>query len=159
MVERGVSLARSLFAFNSVNVEGWALYAEAETKPYEPLDGQLFALQARLQRAARAILDPKLNLGQITPERAKAVLTEEVVLSPAMAQQEIDRYTFRAPGQATSYFYGYTKLMELRADTEIALGKKFNRQAFNDFVIGQGLLPPTLLREAVETQFIPSQSK
>jgi uncharacterized protein (DUF885 family) len=159
MVERGVSLARSLFAFNSVNVEGWALYAEAETKPYEPLDGQLFALQARLQRAARAILDPKLNLGQITPERAKAVLTDEVVLSPAMAQQEIDRYTFRAPGQATSYFYGYTKLMELRADTEIALGKKFSRQAFNDFVIGQGLLPPALLREAVETQFIPSQSK
>jgi uncharacterized protein (DUF885 family) len=159
MVERGVSLARSLFAFNSVNVEGWALYAEAETKPYEPLDGQLFALQARLQRAARAILDPKLNLGQISAERAKAVLTDEVVLSPAMAQQEIDRYTFRAPGQATSYFYGYTKLMELRADTEITLGKKFNRQAFNDFVIGQGLLPPALLREAVQTQFIPSQSK
>jgi uncharacterized protein (DUF885 family) len=159
MVERGVSLARSLFAFNSVNVEGWALYAEAETKPYEPLDGQLFALQARLQRAARAILDPKLNLGQISAERAKAVLTDEVVLSPAMAQQEIDRYTFRAPGQATSYFYGYTKLMELRADTEITLGKKFNRQAFNDFVIGQGLLPPALLREAVQTQFIPAQSK
>jgi uncharacterized protein (DUF885 family) len=159
MVERGVSLARSLFAFNSVNVEGWALYAEAEMKPYEPLDAQLFALQARLQRAARAILDPKLNLGEISAERAKAVLTDEVVLSPAMAQQEIDRYTFRAPGQATSYFYGYTKLMELRADTEIALGRKFNRQAFNDFVIGQGLLPPALLREAVETQFIPSQAK
>jgi uncharacterized protein (DUF885 family) len=157
MVERGVSLARSLFAFNSVNVEGWALYSEAEMKPYEPLDGQLFALQGRLQRAARAILDPMVNLGRITPERAKEVLTDEVVLSPAYARQEIDRYTFRAPGQATSYFYGYTKLMELRGDTEIKLGKKFNRQAFNDFVIGQGLLPPALLREAVETEFIPSQ--
>jgi uncharacterized protein (DUF885 family) len=85
------------------------------------------------------------------------VLTEEVVLSPAYARQEVDRYTFRAPGQATSYFYGYTKLMELRAETEIALGKKFNRQAFNDFVIGQGLLPPTLLREAVQKEFIPAQ--
>ena len=159
MVERGVSLARSLFAFNSVNVEGWALYSEAEMKPFEPLDGQLFALQARLQRAARAILDPMVNLGRITPERAKEVLTDEVVLSPAYAQQEIDRYTFRAPGQATSYFYGYTKLMELRAETEIRLGKKFNRQAFNDFVIGQGLLPPALLREAVEQRFIPEQMK
>jgi uncharacterized protein (DUF885 family) len=159
MVERGVSLARSLFAFNSVNVEGWALYSEAEMKPFEPLDGQLFALQARLQRAARAILDPMVNLGRITPERAKEVLTDEVVLSPAYAQQEIDRYTFRAPGQATSYFYGYTKLMELRAETEIRLGQKFNRQAFNDFVIGQGLLPPALLREAVEQRFIPEQMK
>ena len=159
MVERGVSLARSLFAFNSVNVEGWALYSEAEMKPFEPLDGQLFALQARLQRAARAILDPMLNLGRISKERANEVLVEEVVLSPAYARQEIDRYTFRAPGQATSYFYGYTKLMELRADTEIKLGKKFNRKAFNDFVVNQGLLPPALLREAVETAFIPSQMK
>jgi len=159
MVERGVSLARSIFAFNSVNVEGWALYAEAETKPYEPLEGQLFALQARLQRAARAILDPMLNLGRISKERASEILTDEVVLSPAMARQEVDRYTFRAPGQATSYFYGYTKLMELRTETEIALGKKFDRQKFNDFVIGQGLLPPALLHEAVKTEFIPSQMK
>lgn len=155
MVERGVSLPRSLFAFNSVNVEGWALYAEAETKPYEPLEGQLFALQARLQRAARAILDPMLNLGQITPERAHQVLTDEVGLSNAMADQEVDRYTFRAPGQATSYFYGYTRLMELRAETEIALGDKFDRMAFNDFVIGQGLLPPDLLARAVREEFVP----
>lgn len=157
MVERGVSLARSVFAFNSVNVEGWALYSEAEMKPFEPLDGQLFALQARLQRAARAILDPMINLGRISKERAMEVLTEEVVLSPGYARQEVDRYTFRAPGQATSYFYGYTKLMELRAETEIALGKKFDRQAFNDFVIGQGLLPPALLREAVRTEFISTR--
>jgi len=156
MVERGVSLARSVFAFNSVNVEGWALYAEAETKPYEPLEGQLFALQARLQRAARAILDPMLNLGEITPERAHAVLTDEVGLSNGMATQEVNRYTFRAPGQATSYFYGYTRLMELRAKTEIALGPKFDRLKFNDFVIGQGLLPPDLLDKAVEQEFIPS---
>jgi len=157
MVERGVSLARSVFAFNSVNVEGWALYSEAEMKPFEPLDGQLFALQARLQRATRAILDPMINLGRISKERAMEVLTEEVVLSPAYARQEVDRYTFRSPGQATSYFYGYTKLMELRAETEITLGKKFNRLAFNDFVVGQGLLPPALLREAVKSDFIPAQ--
>ena len=68
MVERGVSLARTLFAFNSVNVEGWALYAEAEMVPYEPLDGQLIALQLRLLRAARAMLDPMLNLGLIDRE-------------------------------------------------------------------------------------------
>ena len=43
MVERGVSLARSLFAFNSVNVEGWALYAESEMLPYEPPAGQFIA--------------------------------------------------------------------------------------------------------------------
>ncbi len=158
MVERGVSLARSLFAFNSVNVEGWALYAEAELKPYEPLDGQLFALQARLQRAARAFIDPMLNLGLMTPARAHDILTQDVGLSEAMTKQEVDRYTFRSPGQATAYFYGYIKIMELRTATEVALGPKFNRQAFNDFIIGQGLLPPELLAKAVREQFIPTQA-
>ncbi|WP_199098997.1 DUF885 domain-containing protein [Dyella sp. ASV21] len=159
MVERGVSLARSLFAFNSVNVEGWALYAESEMLPYEPPAGQFVALQARLQRAARAYLDPMLNLGLITKERAHDVLRNDVGLSEAMTQQELDRYTFNSPGQATAYFYGYMRLQQTRLNTELALGKDFNRQAFNDFVIGQGLLPPEQLAEAVRTQFIPSQKK
>lgn len=159
MVERGVSLARSLFAFNSVNVEGWALYAESEMLPYEPPAGQFAALQARLQRAARAYLDPMLNLGLITPERAQQVLVHEVGLSEPMARQEISRYTFRAPGQATAYFYGYLRLQQLRLQTELTLGPKFDRQAFNDFVIGQGLLPPEQLAEAVRTQFVPAQQK
>jgi hypothetical protein len=159
MVERGVSLARSLFAFNSVNVEGWALYAEAETKPYLPLDGQLIALQHRLMRAARAYLDPMLNLGLLSRERAFEILTREVCLSEGMATQEVERYTFRAPGQATAYFYGYTRLMQLRTETEIALGAAFDRQAFNDFVVNQGMLPPDLLAAAVREQFVPAQRK
>ena len=157
IVERGVSLARSLFAFNSVNVEGWALYAEAETKPFEPLDGQLIALQHRLMRSARAFLDPMLNLGLISRERALEVLMQDVCLSEGMANQEVDRYTFRSPGQATAYFYGYTKIMELRTATEVTLGAKFNRQAFNDFLIGEGSLPPALLAKAVQEKFIPTQ--
>ena len=159
MVERGVSLARSLFAFNSVNVEGWALYCEAEMKPYEPLDGQMIALLHRRMRAARAFLDPMLNLGLITTDRAHEILIHDLCLSEAFAREELDRYTFRAPGQATSYFYGYQKLMELRTTTEVALGSKFDHQAFNDFIIGQGLLPPELLAKAVREEFIPSQLK
>jgi hypothetical protein len=156
MVEGGVSLARSIFAFNSVNVEGWALYSESEYKPYEPLEGQLIVLQLRLLRAARAILDPMLNLGMISRDRAHDILIREVVLSEAFAGEELDRFTFRSPGQATAYFYGYSKLMELRAYAEIALGPKFDRFAFNNFVIAQGLLPPDLLSAAVQTQFVPS---
>ncbi len=159
MVERGVSLARSLFAFNSVNVEGWALYAESEMLPYEPPAGQFIALQNRLMRAARAWLDPMLNLGLITPERAHDVLVHDVGLSEALAGQEINRYTFDSPGQATAYFYGYMRLQQLRLQTEQTLGPAFDRMAFNDFVIGQGLLPPEQLAEAVRTQFVPARRK
>ena len=157
MIERGVSLARALFASNSVNGEGWALYAEAEMVPYEPVDGQFIALQLRLLRAARAILDPMLNLGLIDRASAGRVLEDEVGVSPAMAKQELDRYMFRAPGQAGSYFYGYARLMELRVETELALGDRFDRLAFNNFLLDQGRLPPNQMAEAVRTQFIPSQ--
>ena len=157
MVERGISLARTLFAFNSVNVEGWALYAEAEMVPYEPIDGQMIALQLRLLRGARAMLDPMLNLGLIDRERAGQVLENQVGLSKAMAKQELDRYMFNAPGQAGSYFYGYSRILELRMDTELALGKKFDRLAFNNFLLDQGLLPPDLLAKAVHEEFIPAR--
>lgn len=157
MVERGVSLARSLFAFNSVNAEGWALYAEAEMVPYEPIDGQLIALQARLLRSARAMLDPMLNLGLIDRERARQVLTDDVVHSEPMVRQELDRYTFNMPAQAGAYFYGYSRILELRMETELALGRKFDRLAFNNFLLDQGLLTPNLLAKAVREQFIPAQ--
>lgn len=75
------------------------MYSEAILKPYMPLDGQLICLQQRLMRAARAFLDPDLQAGKITPEQAKRLLVEDVVLSETLANQEVDRYTFRSPGQ------------------------------------------------------------
>lgn len=159
MVEGGVSLARGMFAMTSVNVEGWALYAESETQPYEPLDGQLIALQHRLLRAARAFLDPGLQTGVITKEEATRILQEEVMISEAMTLQEVERYTFWAPGQAPSYFVGYNRLLEIRAIAERILGSQFNRTAFNDFILSQGALPPSLLRKAVMEKFIPALRK
>jgi uncharacterized protein (DUF885 family) len=158
IVEKGVSLARGLFAFNSVNVEGWALYAEAEAQPYEPLEGQLIALQHRLLRAARAFLDPGLQTGVITREQATRILREDVLLSEGMALQEVERYTFWAPGQAPSYFVGYNRLLEIRAAAERELGPQFDRQQFNDFILSQGMLPPGLLRKAVMEEFVPSHT-
>jgi uncharacterized protein (DUF885 family) len=155
MVEQGVSIPRAVFAFNSANVEGWALYCEAVMKEYMPLDGQLFSLQARLQRAARAFLDPLVNLGEMQPADVKQFLIKEVGLSDPFATQEVDRYTYRAPGQATSYYYGYMKIREIRAFTELKLRDKFNQKAFHDFMLSQGLLPPEVLTKAIVDDFIP----
>src|SRR6185503_15573096 len=145
MIEHGVSQARAIYAFNSTNVEGWGLYAEYIVKPFMPREGQLISLQHRLLRAARAFSDPELQLGRTTPDRVKKLLMDDVVLSDAMATQEVERYTFRAPGQATSYFYGYTRLLALRGDAEKALATRFDARQFHDFVLAQGLLPPRLL--------------
>jgi len=154
MVEHGVSLARALFAFNSVNVEGWGLYSEWFMLPYMPDDGKLISLQLRLLRAARAFLDPELQEGKVTPEQAMNVLQNDVVCSKAFATEEVERFTFRMPGQAVSYFDGYTRLLAIRKSAEQALGPKFNQQRFHDFILSQGLLPPDLLRKAVMDEFI-----
>jgi hypothetical protein len=157
MVEHGVSLARALYAFNSTNAEGWGLYAEYIMQPYESVEGQLLTLQLRLLRAARAILDPELQSGAVTEAQAYAMLENDVVLSHAFAKEEVERFTFRSPGQANSYFYGYTRLLALRKETENALGKKFDQKKFHDFILAQGLLPPDLMRTAVLEDFIPVQ--
>ncbi len=157
IIESGVSIARALFAFNSANVEGWGLYAEAIVRPYLPLEAQLISLQYRLMRAGRMFLDPMLNLGMITPEEAKRLIVEDMAVGESWAQNEVERYTYRIPGQATAYYYGYGKMQALRAQTELHLRDDFDQRAFHDFVLAQGILPPDILKDAVMNDFVPSQ--
>ena len=159
IVESGVSITRAVFAFNSVNVEGWGLYAEAIVRPYLPLEGQMISLQYRLMRAGRMFLDPMLNLGMITPEEAKSLIINDMAIGESWAQNEVERYTYRMPGQATAYYYGYSKMQSLRAQTELKLRGKFDQQAFHDFILDQGMLPPRILKDAVMNEFVPSQMK
>lgn len=149
MIEHGVSLARALFAFNSTNVEGWGLYSEWFMRPYMPDDAKLVSLDFQMLRAARAFLDPELQEGKVTPEQAMQLLENDVVASKAFATEEVERFTFRMPGQAVSYFDGFTRLLEIRQAAEKTLGPKFDAMKFHDFVLSQGLLPPKLLRKAV----------
>lgn len=154
LVENGTSLARALFAFNSANAEGWGLYAEAIMHEYLPQEAQLFNLFTRLMRAARMFMDPMINTGKLTPEQAVDFMVEQAALSLPMASSEADRYSFRAPGQATSYYFGYMNLMRLRTEVEVVLGDDFNQREFHDFILEQGLLPPDLLRDAVLKRFV-----
>jgi uncharacterized protein (DUF885 family) len=153
MVERGISQARAIFAFNSTNVEGWGLYAEWITLPYMPDEGKLISLQFRLMRAARAFLDPELQAGKVTPPQALDLLQNDVVLSKAFATEEVDRYTFRSPGQAVAYFDGYTRLREIRTAVEKQQGAAFDAMKFHDFILSQGLLPPSVLKKAALEEF------
>ena len=104
-------------------------------------------------------LDPMLNLGMITPDEALRLIVDDMAVGEAWAEHEIERYTYRIPGQATAYYYGYSKMQALRAQTELRLRDRFDQRAFHDFVLEQGLLPPDILKEAVMTEFVPAQRK
>ena len=151
-------MARTVLTFNSVNAEGWALYAEAEMLPHQPPEARLATLQFRLLRAARAFLDPQIQLGQMTREEAELVLREDVGVSAPMARQELDRYEFKMVGQAPSYFYGFHRMMRIRKLAEDSLGMHFDRLVFNDFVIHQGMASPDVLEKAVREKYVQDAS-
>ena len=44
--------------------------------------------------------------------------------------------------------------MLFRSRAEMALGARFEEGAYHDFVIGEGLLPPELLEQAVMERFV-----
>ena len=102
-------------------------------------------------------LDPMLNLGLITPAEAKRLIMNDMAIGESWAQNEIERYTYRMPGQATAYYYGYGKMQTLRAMTELKLRDNFDQRAFHDFVLDQGMLPPDIRMAAVMNDFVPGQ--
>jgi hypothetical protein len=152
LIEEGVSLARAFFGLKTENIEGWGLYAEDLMKPHMPTDGQLICLQMRLLRAARAFLDPELNLGKTTIAEARSILRSEIGLSEVAVEQELDRY-FRYPSQAVSYLVGFKRLLELREHVKEHLQARFDQEKFHNFILKQGGLPPGELKRVTEERF------
>lgn len=159
MRRHGLSKARELYALNSTDTGAWGLYSEWLVQPYEPADGQLATLQLRLLRAARTFLVSGLQSGKTTPDDATKLIENDIVLSHPFATDEVARLANEAPGQASSNFYAYTTMLQLRKDTEAALGPKFDAKRFHNFLLAQGLLPPGLMRRAVMEDFVPAQKK
>jgi uncharacterized protein (DUF885 family) len=50
-------------------------------------------------------------------------------------------------------------MQSLRAQTELKLRGDFDQQAFHDFILDQGMLPPHILKDAVMNEFVPSQTR
>ncbi len=157
MLDRGTSIIRAEYAFNSANVEGWALYAESIVTPFLPDDMQLVGLQFRLWRTARAFLDPEVQLGRITPDEVMHFLTEELGASKKLADLEVRRYTYDMPGQAPSYYYGFTRLLAAKHAMQHRLGKNFSERCFNDTVLSFGLLPIDILCDRLRNSMSCSQ--
>lgn len=135
-----ISMIRASYAFNSVNVEGWALYAEQIITPYLSVEEQFSFLQSKMWRVARYFLDPMLHLGQANQRFVIQVLHRQLGLSEALATNEYERYSFRSPGQAPSYYQGLLNIYGLKSDLEQAYGT-LDSMCFHDRLLSFGLLP------------------
>lgn len=151
MLDNGISMIRALYAFNSANVEGWGLYAEWLMEPSMTLDERTGLMMSRMMRNARMFLDPELQLGKLTPTQAKKIITEDIGMSTAWADLELQRYMFRMPAQATSYYFGYLKLREMRDEATKRMAAGFKEACFHDAILNAGMLPLEILQEKMRT--------
>ncbi len=138
---------------NSSYYEGWALYCE-ELMYNEGLYGEDKERYARILngirwRAARIILDVKLQIGAFTPEEAWKWVFEKFGDGPSdtlWAQREVNWSTM-APTVPMSYLVGKLELLKLRDEYKAMMGDKYSLKDFHDKFLSVGSIPPPLIKE------------
>jgi uncharacterized protein (DUF885 family) len=134
-------------------VEGWALYAERLAwelgfyagDPY----GDLGRLQMEAFRAARLVVDTGLHAQGWSFDQAVDFMVENTGRSIGSVQAEVSRYIC-IPGQATSYYIGYQRLLELRQQMMTAQGEAFDLREFHNLVLGSGAVPLDILTQVFQ---------
>jgi len=148
----GVPLLRRLSPFNAFS-EGWALYSERIAKTDmglyddDPL-GDLGRLQAEMFRAVRLVVDTGMHAKRWSREQAIEYMTAKTGMTNEEVTREIERYVVW-PGQATAYKTGQLALLEMRKDTEDALGERFSLKDFHEAVLMNGAMPLDILKETM----------
>ena len=148
----GVPLLRRLSPFNAFS-EGWALYSERIAKTDmglyddDPL-GDLGRLQAEMFRAVRLVVDTGMHAKRWSREQAIEYMTAKTGMTNEEVTREIERYVVW-PGQATAYKTGQLALLEMREDTEEALGERFSLRDFHEAVLMNGAMPLDILKETM----------
>jgi len=139
------------------HIEGWALYAERLAKemglytndPY----GDLGRLQMEAFRAARLVVDTGLHAKRWSFDQAVDYMVENTGRQRAAMQAEVARYV-SIPGQATAYYVGFLKVLELRGRAQNALGNRFDLKEFHNVLLVNGTVPLDVLEQLVDAYIL-----
>jgi uncharacterized protein (DUF885 family) len=133
-------------------VEGWALYSERladEMGLYKDDLTRLGMLSGQAWRACRLVVDTGIHAMGWSRQQAIDFMKENTAMSDQEVANEVDRYTIW-PGQALAYKIGQREILDLRAKSKAALGKKFDIKKFHDDVLRNGAVPLSVLRQAIQ---------
>ncbi len=135
---------------DNFTIEGWALYCEdlmAEAGYGGPAQMRR-ALDGIIFRAARVIVDVRLQLGVYSLEEAIDFMINETGASPGYIEREVRRYAVE-PGQPMSYIIGKREIERLRDDVKGDMGDVFTLKEFHDNLLSCGSIQLYLLRACV----------
>jgi uncharacterized protein (DUF885 family) len=127
---------RALFASGPF-VEGWAVYAESVMAKHGFGGAKVrFEHQKMVLRlCVNAILDHDIHAGTMEEKEALAMMMDDAFQEEGEAVAKWARARLTA-GQLTTYYYGFTEMLKLRAAAEQAPG--FKERAYHDKLLSFG---------------------
>ena len=146
------SLVKSLFG-NGAMVEGWAVYAERMMleSGYGDNAPEMWLMYCKwnLRSVTNTILDYSVHVNGMTQPQAIDLLVRQAFQTPAEANEKWRRVQLSSV-QLTSYFSGYSEIMELREQRKQALGPSFNLKQFHEQFLSYGNAPVKTIRELMQ---------
>jgi uncharacterized protein (DUF885 family) len=149
---RSPSLVKSLFG-NGAMIEGWAVYGERMMleSGYGNNAPELWLMWCKwnLRSVSNTILDYSVHVLGMTREQALDLLVRQAFQTPQEATDKWRRVQLSSV-QLTSYFSGYSDIMELRERRKQQLGERFNLKEFHDQFLGYGNAPVRVIGQLMQ---------
>ncbi|WP_431475595.1 DUF885 domain-containing protein [Massilia eburnea] len=146
------SIVKSIFG-NGAMVEGWAVYSERMMleSGYGNNDPEMWLMYSKwnLRSVTNTILDYSVHVQGMTEPEAIDLLTRQAFQTAAEAKEKWRRAQLTSV-QLTSYFSGYSEIMELREQRRAALGSKFSLKEFHEDFLSYGSAPVRVIKELMQ---------
>jgi len=143
------SIVKSIFG-NGAMVEGWAVYSERMMleSGYGNNEPEMWLMYSKwnLRSVTNTILDYSVHVLDMNQEQGIDLLTRQAFQTQREAAEKWRRVQLTSV-QLTSYFSGYSEIMELREQRRNALGSKFSLKQFHEQFLSYGSAPVRVIRE------------
>jgi uncharacterized protein (DUF885 family) len=149
---RSPSLVKTLFG-NGAMVEGWAVYGERMMleSGYGDNAPELWLMWCKwnLRSVSNTILDYSVHVLGMTRDQAMDLLVRQAFQTPQEAAEKWRRAQLSSV-QLSSYFSGYSDIMELRERRKQQLGDRFDLKQFHDQFLGYGNAPVKIIGQLMQ---------
>lgn len=146
------SLIKSIFG-NGAMIEGWAVYGERMMleSGYGNNEPEMWLMYSKwnLRSVTNTILDYSVHVLGMTQEQAIDLLTRQAFQTKREATEKWRRVQLSSV-QLTSYFSGYSEIMDLREERKQALGSRFVLKNFHEQFLSYGSAPVKVIRELMQ---------
>ncbi|RJG09457.1 DUF885 domain-containing protein [Massilia cavernae] len=146
------SLVKSLFG-NGAMVEGWAVYGERMMleSGYGGNTPEMWLMWSKwnLRVVTNTILDYSVHVLGISEAEGLDMLVRQAFQTRSEAAEKWHRAKVSSV-QLTSYFSGYSEIMDLREERKQALGPRFDLKAFHEQFLSYGSAPVPMIRELMQ---------